>query len=160
MADVRGRVYRQLPARTAALLDGRDNVEDWDDDELRHGYRKSKDGTFSGRPPALVPLKAYKELLRRRLRETEQIMVDSLPAAARTLQAIMESPFAEDRDRIKAAQLLIERVMGKAIERVELGLNADPPWMEALKGGIVDVDEPEVIDVDSEEVIWDDEEDQ
>jgi hypothetical protein len=150
--DKRGKAKVTLSKGTVDLLTGVDRVEDWDDEELRRGQKRAIDGTFKGRPPALVPQKAHRELLKRRLAEAQQLLADSLPAAVETLKAIMESPFANDRDRIKAAELIIERTMGKAIERIEVGLTGDPPWMEALKAGIVDVEEDDAIEAKSWEV--------
>lgn len=158
-AGDKGRKWTKISARTVALMNGEDNVEDWDDEELFRGHRRDSNGNFTGRPPKLVPQQAHRELLKRRLKQAELLMVDALPAATKTLVAIMESPFAEDRDRIKAAQLVIERVMGKAIERVEVGITNDPPWMEALQAGIVDIETeqpaigPVPYDDDDDEII-------
>lgn len=62
-------------------------------------------------------------------------------------------------DRIKAAQLIMERVLGKAPERVQFTVAAeDPPWLKALRVATVvgEIGEPVRAGVIDAEVIEDD----
>lgn len=70
--------------------------------------------------------------------------------AVELLRTVILDDEAAYADRIKASQLVMERVMGKSPERVEIAV--EPPWATALRHALVDVSEveaPRVIDVRS-----------
>lgn len=123
----------------------------WDDEELVRGMRKDKTGIFRGRPPVLVPKALHDEMVRRQMSRAMELLQDNLCAAVEVLVSIATRPTAEDKDRIVAAKLIIDRVLGKTPERVQLNLGDPPPWLKALTGGIVSVEnEGDVIDVEEE----------
>lgn len=149
----------RISAAAADAVDNPESVRDWDDEELRRGRRKDRNGRFTGRDPVVVPTNCYREMMRREFARANQLMGENLVAAAQALTRIIESPASEDKDVIKAAQLLLDRVMGKNPEKLDVSFKT--PMFIGVLNGIVPGPELEryegaVIDVDGEEVVWDD----
>lgn len=142
---------------TIAVLAKPENLEEWDDDELERGYRKDRGGRFRGKPPRIVPIECHRELTRRRFSAAMMVLQSDVVAAAECLGKIIKSSTAEDRDKIRAAQLLFDRVLGKAPERVDVSIKT-PKFIEAITAGIVagdaadENDNEDIIDVESAEV--------
>jgi hypothetical protein len=105
-----------------------------------------------GRPTAqVVPKAIHDELVKRKMSRAHDLLRDNLYSAVAVLVDIAKDEEAQDSDRIKAAQLIIERVMGKTPERVQLSVA--PPWAVALEtlilaSGQTELMEGEVIEVD------------
>lgn len=114
-----------------AILSGELDLSTWSEEELLRAQRKSKRGTWEGRPPKLVPKAIHDELVRRKMSQAHDLLRDNLIAAVGVLVEIAKDGEAQDSDRIKAAQLIIERVMGKTPERVQL--EVAPPWALAIQ---------------------------
>lgn len=131
-----------------AILRGDMDLSVWSEEELIRGQRRAKDGRWTGRPPAVVPKAIHDELVKRRMSKAGEMLRDSLVDAVELLRQVILDDDAQYSDRIKAAQLVMERVMGKSPERVEIAV--EPPWATALRHALVDVDVVgTVIDVDS-----------
>lgn len=141
---------RVSKSTSKALSSG--DLSDWDDEELARGQKRSKDGSFRGRPPAIVPKVLHDELVRRTLENAQNILVDNIQDACTALTEIVKDPDANDSDRLKAIDMIMNRVMGKAPEKVEITAEIKP-WEQALESGILrDVDpDKEVIDVTPED---------
>jgi len=131
-----GRGIVRIGVRTADVLDDPDSVKGWDDEELHRGRRRDKNGKFTGRDPLVVPTDCYREMMRRQLSKAKLLLVDNLEEACKALTEIIASAGAEDKDKIKAAQLLIDRVMGRNPEHVEVNVK-QPLFLGILQGGIV-----------------------
>lgn len=144
------------PGRTnLAILNGDDDLSTWDEDELLEGRRKNKHGKFVGIKPKLVPTAIHNEIARRQMEQAVVEMRHSLVPAVRLLREVVENEEADYGYRIKAAQLIIERVMGKATERIQVEMA--PPWAVALQALIEargsteleigsDVDDADIVD--------------
>ena len=124
-----------------AILNGEEDVTLWDDEELIRGQRRAKNGSFVGRPPKVVPTAVHKEFARRQVEAVRLHLQQNLLAAAEALTAIVNNPEAEDRDKLKAIDMVFARILGKPQENVSLsfGDEAKPPWLDAIEGGIVSV---------------------
>lgn len=154
-----GRGLIRVSRAVSDAVDNPESIRDWDDEELRRGRRKAKNGKFTGRDPIMVPANCYREMMRREFARANQLMGENLVAAAQALTDIITSPVSEDKDIIKAAQLLLDRVMGKNPEKLDVSFKT--PMFIGVLNGIVPGPELEryegaVIDVDGEEVVWDD----
>lgn len=112
--------------RLAALLKGEMSVEDLDDEELARGYPRDRNGRFSGRPPKVVPLTMYRHMQKEFFKRIEDKMRTALPDAVDMLAALATSPMAEDKDKLKAIDMLLTRVMGKPPEKVEITTGDKP----------------------------------
>lgn len=110
-------------ATNRAILEGSEDVSLWDEEELLRGQKRSSNGKWQGRPPKVVPLRIHEELTRRRLSKAYELLRENLVGAVEVLGQIVQDTDAEHKDRIKAAELIMERVMGKAPARVDVRLN-------------------------------------
>ena len=122
--------YIRLQGRYAMFLSGALTVDDLDDDELAQGRLKSVDGTFRGRPPRVIPTEMVQAMRREWLSRAEARLREALlEKGIGTLVALAENTLVDDNVRLRAAQTIIERTMGKVPDKIELK-SADP--VEAL----------------------------
>jgi hypothetical protein len=129
-----------------AILSGAEDLSLWSEEELLRGQRKAKNGRWTGRPPKVVPLRVHEELTRRRLSTAYELLREDLVAAVQVLGEVVRDNEAPTKDRLRAAELIIERVMGKAPVKVELGVRTK--FEEALEAMIVP-DDDYVIEAES-----------
>jgi hypothetical protein len=140
LADGRG--LAKIGALPRQIADGEiTDLSDWDDDELLRGTRRDKNGNFRGHPPKLIPAQCLQELNRRRFRKAYALLADSLVAGAEALREIIEDhDVSTPSDRLKAIELLFNRVMGLPKESIALELNAageERPFEKAFKAAII-----------------------
>ncbi len=147
------------PGRTnSAILAGDADLREWDDEELLRGQRKSKNGQFHGKPPKVVPMGVHQELTRRRLSKAYELLRDDLVAACQLLGSVVRDDNAPYKDRIKASEIIIERVMGKVPEKIDVAIFPTPleqafkamlvPDDEALSLSAEDIVDAELVDGD------------
>lgn len=157
----------RLSAACTAVLTGLDDISTWDDEELRRGTRRNRDGTFKGTSRILVvPTEVHNELVRRTLSQAQTLMTNNLVQAVEALTEIATNPGSEDKDKLKAIQIIMDRVMGKEVQKVELG--GEAKWEAALRvaikpmrprletpgdGGVAEEDEEFEIEVDADATI-------
>jgi hypothetical protein len=135
-ADGRGQAL--VSRTTAAIINGEIDLSVWDDEELLRGQRRNKNGTWTGRPPVLVPAALHRELTNRRFQKAYAMLAYSLVDAVKFLRAIVVDEEAADPDRIKAAEIICDRVLGKPRESVLLDVQGDAePWRQLLIKSIV-----------------------
>jgi hypothetical protein len=112
-----------------------------DDEELARGQFKDHGGKFRGRPPRVVPKDIHDKMVRELLQRGQRMFQESYLNAISVMENIALDPRAEHKDRIKAAQYIIERLAGKVPERVVFE-SADP-WQQIIDDIIVhDADVP------------------
>ena len=121
----------------AAILNGEMDLSVWGDEELVRGYRKDKNGRWSGRPPTIVPRAIHDELVKRRLAQAGEMLRESLVDAVVLLRTVVTDEEAQYSDRIKAAALIMDRVMGKAPDK--LTVEIEPLWAQALRTAVVPI---------------------
>jgi hypothetical protein len=136
-----------------ALLAGRLSVDDLTEEELLTGILNDKNGERSGRPSNLVPREMHQAVVRRvteiadgKFRSAVLEAVDNIIAIG-TADPEME-PFGVRMDPqvFKAAQYIVERVMGKIPDQVQMTAEVKP-WQASL-GKVVTVIEGEANDRD------------
>ena len=145
-----------------AILNGEEDLSVWTEEELIRGQRRNKNGYFQGRPPKIVPKAVHNELVRRRLSRAGEILRDDLVAAVELLGTVVRDDEAAYSDRIKAANIIIERVLGKTPERMKITVEEEPPWAAAIRSAVVRGIVPtrdDVLEVEAAEVEEDDEDD-
>lgn len=128
-----------LGKRNAAILSGENDLSTWTDDELRRGQQRDKNGRWPARKPKVVPKVLHDELVRRQYDEASQILRSSLVDAVTLFHTIVMDPEAESAVRLKAAQVIVERVMGKAQQNVKLDVGVKAKWEEAIAHSIVPI---------------------
>lgn len=151
-----GRALIRVAKSTADILEDPTKLSEWDDEELRRGYRRASDGKFRGRPPRVIPTVCHQELTRRMLKQAQQLFNDNLPAAVEVLMEIIKSKNSDDHAKIKAISMVLDRTMGKTPEKVDVSVQAEEPeWLKVMREATVvgaEYDLPlDVIDVESQE---------
>lgn len=145
------RALMRVGRGTTRLLTGQEDLSTWDDEELARGQKRGKNGRFNSMPH-VIPKYVHDELVRRTLSKAEELMRENLYAAIEALIDIIKGSDTEDKDRIRAIEIIMNRVMGKEPVKVELAA-MKTRFEEALDAMLVptDKDEEDVIDVES----WD-----
>jgi hypothetical protein len=133
---VNERAHIRVGKTSTKVLTGEDDLSEWDDEELRQGRRRAASGTWRGRKPTVVPKALHDELVRRTLDQAAILLRDNLGAAVEVLVELVTDEGIEAKDRLRAVQMIMDRVMGKAPDKVELTAEMKP-WEIALRGGIV-----------------------
>lgn len=146
------RAVVRIGAAATRIITGQDDLSEWDDEELRMGQRRDKNGRFQGRVPKIIPKAIHDELVRRTLSDANELMRENLPAAVQVLVKLAKSNAVEPKDRLRAVNMIMERVMGKSPDKVEI--SGTSPWLVALQGGIVTVDNDAEEEDDIEEAEW------
>lgn len=139
----------ELGVQQTAILLGEEDLSEWDDEELRQGRRRSKQGKFEGRPPKVIPRVVYLELVERMLAEGHLALLDMLrPTLHMLLQTVrgvkidpetgeVETwtdddgdkhpiPFVPDPTQLKAGQEVLVRVLGKPEQTVSVRAEKKP----------------------------------
>lgn len=130
-----------LGVGTTAVLLGDDDPSDWDNEELLHGRRRDRNGHFQGRDPNVIPREVHNELIRRSMRSADKSFRRMQSMALEQLQSIIEGVDVDDKDRLKAIELVLHRTLGKVPEKVDVAM-AKAPWEDLLVDSIVDVGPP------------------
>lgn len=153
-----GEVIIKASARVGDLMDDPESIKDWDDEELEHGYRRDKNGRFTGRPPRVVPHVCYQELQRRFREKAHRELAKNAKTAVDALLEIVKSNMADDKARVAAAKIILDRSLGKEPQTLDIEVKT-PPWLKALQGGIVALgpgkdgsDEDDIIDIDDDDI--------
>lgn len=107
-----------------------DFVEGLDDEELARGQLKDVDGTFKGRPPALVPREFGLAVQREMKRRFEEIFsVDVLEVAQQYVNLAKDQGIPA-KDRAKMMQYAMERIFGVIPKEVKL--TQEQPWEQVF----------------------------
>lgn len=131
----------EVRGKMAKLLAGEISVEDMDDEELARGQFKDQGGKFRGRPPKAVPKVLHDKMVSELLKRGQFMFQESYLSAIRTFENIALDPLNEPKDRLKAAQYIIERLAGKVPDKVVIQ-SADP-WQQIIDDIIVH--DPDVV---------------
>lgn len=114
-------------------------VADMDDEELREGRMRGRDGKIPRRGVRTgnIPADLYDEMVQEHLRRTNEKIRTQMDVALEVLVDIMTDDTNEPKDRADAAKYLFERHAGKTPERVAVAVTK-APWEEVM-GGIAQV---------------------
>lgn len=116
--------------RFQKLCQGIISVEDLDDEEIARGQCRRADGTFSANPPKMIPKAIHDRMVSVLFERANEAFKVALIPAVITLGKIANGDAYEPADRIKAASLIVDRVMGKNADVVVH--KQDAPWEMAL----------------------------
>lgn len=118
------------------ILIGAEDLSNWDNEEIRKGRRRDKNGGWQGRNPVVVPMALHQEAIKRTFEEAKEIFNEGLLPAVRYLTSIVEDENVEPKDKLKAVSMILDRVLGKPIEKIEI--NTEPePWEDAVVAAVV-----------------------
>lgn len=122
---------------TVDLLEGLDDVKDWSDEELLAGHRHN-----IKRPPNVIPMGVYLELMNRVLSRAKFYFVAELEVAMKKHMEIIANIDAGNPDKpVTMVQWLAikevyERVMGSPEQKVTVGLEPES-WKAAIANALV-----------------------
>lgn len=122
-----------VTGRMKQLIEGTISVDDLDDEELQRGQVKDQNGRFTGSKSDMVPRKLHDEMMRRILKRGAEKWRTDYFAAIDAVVGIMKDEDLDANIRLKAADMVLNRVAGKAIEKVELSVEVKP-WEHMLTG--------------------------
>lgn len=139
----------RIGAGNTRILTGQDDLSTWSDEELREGRKRDKNGGWQGKAPVVVPKALHDELIRRTLMEANELMREDLVTAVQMLVQIATSEACEAKDRLRAISMIMDRVMGKSPDKVEI--SGQSPWLVALQAGVVNIGNGNGATADDEE---------
>lgn len=116
-------------SRWDQLLLGIISVEDLDDEELARGQCRGPNGRFGSAPPRMVPRELHDQMMKQLLSRAQQKFREGLLGSIDALNKIAQGDAFEPADRIKAAGMVIDRVMGKTPE-ILFTAETKAPWEE------------------------------
>lgn len=96
-------------------------VEEWDMEELARGRPRDVDGAFRGRPPKWITPAIRSEAARRLKVEAHVLLSGHISDAIKVIADLMLNA-EDDRIRFQAATFIVEHVVGKARQSVDLEL--------------------------------------
>lgn len=110
-------------------------VETLDHEELARGQLRNDNGSFSGRPPALVP-RAFFEVCQREMmrRFNDEMKANLMTATEQYLKLATTENTMEPKDRAKLLQWIIERVAGPAPKEAP---RSDSDTFDVLVRGVI-----------------------
>lgn len=153
-----GRALVRVGRSTTDILIGREDLSKWDMEELRRGRKRDKNGGWQGRDPVIVAKAVHDELVKRTLSQAEELMRSNLEAAVKMLTELAVADNVEPKDRLKAIDMIMNRVMGREPQRLEV--QAEGKFEAALAHSIVSLPD-ELVDAyadNRDEEIGDEEE--
>lgn len=139
-----GRALVRVGQGMTDVLIGRDDVSTWDNEELRRGRRRDKNGGWAGKDPIIVAKAVHDELVQRTLSEANKLLTENLTKALEILVNIMQDEDVDAKERLTAIRMITDRAMGKEPQRLEVD-TGDKPWQVAISTAIVSIPE-ELID--------------
>jgi len=104
-------------------------ITEWSEAELSHGQPANRDGGFDGASPKFTA-REHAAIRAQLLRHGEKLLASWYPGALKVLEEVARTGESEP-SRVKAANLMIERIAGRTIEKIELK-SADP-WADILE---------------------------
>jgi hypothetical protein len=132
--------------RWRAFLEGEITVEDMDDEEIARAQFRAADGTFRGRPPKTVPRNFAQQVSRELLKRGDSRFRRLYFEAIEVLAEIARDG-EKDGDRVRAANILLERVAGKVPEKVEYSTDERPAWQDFVLRKVSGGDEADVVPI-------------
>lgn len=124
--------------RYQQLLDGDISVHDLDDEEIRRGRCRDRQGGFSGRPPTAIPREVSDALRVEFQTRVREVFEQSVHAAQAALLEITNNRRAAAPARVRAAEVLLERSLGKVPDKIHQQVEMKK-FEVALSGILVDV---------------------
>ena len=105
---------------------GRIPWSDLDDEEVARLQLRDRNGEFSGMKPAIIPRELVQAHTRELLSRNDKLMREVVMKATAVFVDVIDSSSASDGDKMRAAQYLHDRILGKTPEKVELKAELKP----------------------------------
>jgi hypothetical protein len=108
---------------TQRILNGTEDLSVWSEEELIRGVRRGKDGRFRNKPK-VIPHAVHAELVKRKMAKAYDLLRESTYDAVQVLVEVAKDENADTATRVKAAELILDRTLGKAPQHVSLDFQA------------------------------------
>lgn len=132
-------IYKEEALRTLPRQECFDlgflTVKDLDDEELRYGRCRDKNGYIPekhGKRTILIPQERYDEMVAEHELRFKQKLRQALDEMFEVVVEIAKDDTVEPRDRLDGAKYLMDRVLGKTPEHVSVSVNTKP-WEDLLQ---------------------------
>lgn len=126
------------------IMTGQEDLSTWDDEELRRGMRRDKNGNWQGSTPKIIPKALHDELVKRTLGNAQALLRDNLETAVSVLTELVDDERVEPKDRLRAIAMIMDRVMGK--DPIPIKHDGEmPQWQVAISAGIVSIKNQDVL---------------
>jgi hypothetical protein len=109
-----------LTPKMRDLAEGRLSVEDLDWEELVQGRLKDSTGKFSGAPPAILPRAFHERISQEIIIRADSQFRQNFDGAMQALIGLVNNERTPARERLAAAQYVIERTIGKVPDKQEI----------------------------------------
>lgn len=130
----------EIPVTWANIKNGSVPWSELDDEELGKGKLRDKNGQWRGGTGSLLPRTMVPEITRRLKDRYDDRLREHLKNAQGVFLDIMNDTAADPKDRLKAAQYMMERLIGKVPDKVEVVAEIKP-WEGLIEGILTDVPE-------------------
>jgi hypothetical protein len=132
--DIKVRLGKRWSEIVGAIKAGEytwaDFVEGLDPEELARGQLKSAAGTFSGRPPSMVPREFLLACQREMKARFEVLFSKEVLGIAEQYLAMAQSPTLKEETKAKMLQYAMERVFGGIPK--DIILKQEAPWEQMV----------------------------
>ena len=134
--------------RYEALLNGQLTIDDLDEEEIIRGKLRNKNGTFTGAPPRLIPRSLHTALQELWAERVERQIIEQLPSLVESMLLVAKGKSTTKVGaldaQVKATIFLIERAIGKTVDRQRIETTITAKWEEAATAGrlFVDIETP------------------
>jgi len=132
-----------------------------DDEEILRGRRRDAHGTFGG-GVVKHPNDEHQQRVRAILEQGQRLFQESTPRAIQTLIAVMEDGESPAAARVRAAELILDRVYGKA--PLNMRIIGDTPFERLMMGLVLQFaggSEAHVIEMEQDDggILWEEDDD-
>ena len=121
----------------ANFANGKIPWSELDDEELARLQVRGRNGQFSGPRPRVIPRELIQMHTRELFARNEKLMKDVILKATSVFTDVIDSTTASDADKMRAAQYLHDRILGKTPDKVELKAELKPWETLASEIGII-----------------------
>lgn len=116
----------EVPRIWASFQSGKIPWSELDDEELTRLQLRNKDGIFQGGIPRVIPRELAQAHGRELLARNDKLMKEVILKATAVFTDVIDSSTASDADKMKAAQYLHDRILGKTPDKVEMRAELKP----------------------------------
>jgi hypothetical protein len=134
-------MYVRVGAKAAQLIAGEIDLSDFDDEEILRGQARTKAGDFRGGEPTIVPRAIYQEFARRQMEAGFTDMIGHLQEIVRVVLDIATDPDNEPSVKLRAAEMIMDRIYGKPKAEMQLALEPGSGFEEVLAATVINRDE-------------------
>lgn len=108
-----------MDSEIAAIAKGEIDLSEWTDEQIENCRR-----SLRGKPPALVPYQVVQEFQKRTREKAQQRINDMVGPALDALRDIVQGADVDEKDRLMAVKMILERSLGREPLVVEAKIEA------------------------------------